>query len=84
MRSVDINNPPSIFKDITVEIEEMKKGCEEGKNSFIMKFPDVTKNQDLKFFGHHRDINLKLSPFMLDNPYLVFKDKFLVNSCEIN
>ena len=32
MRSVDINNPPSIFKDITVEIEEMRKGCEEGKN----------------------------------------------------
>lgn len=40
MRDVGINNPPPIFKDITVDIEEMKLGSGRGKNSNIMKACD--------------------------------------------
>ena len=59
-------------KDINEIINKVRKS--NIKYIVISTLSTIEKNNDLKAFGHHRDINIEKKPFNLINPYLRLKD----------
>ena len=69
-----------IIRDFFIHIKNneilkvLAKIKETSKFIAINTFPKIKTNVDLDYFGHHRDINIEIPPFNMNNPHLRMED----------